>query len=85
MTVWDDSLEHLQGPLDFDWLDLNLGVWLHDYFGHDDVFVLNGRDEPVYAMADGARADPTSFAAARDPLLPLIEQPAKHDAGRIPP
>ena len=37
-------------------------------------FVLNGRDEPVYAMADGARADPISFAAARDPLLPLIEE-----------
>ena len=65
MTIWDDSLKHLQGPLDFDWLDLNLGIWLHDYFGHDDVFVLNGRDEPSTPW-------PTAHARTRRASLPPV-------------
>src|SRR5438128_2023225 len=47
-TYWDDAVEHLQAPrLDTEWLDANLGVWFHTYYGHDDIFIVNGSDRPI--------------------------------------
>ncbi|MCD2317069.1 bifunctional diguanylate cyclase/phosphodiesterase [Sphingomonas sp. IC-11] len=56
VAVWDDLVVNLRAPApDLDWIDANVGEWLHKLFGHDRVFVLNGRDELVYAMVDGRR------------------------------
>ena len=56
-TVWDDPVVKLREPtLDMTWLDENMGVWLHDYFDHDQVYILDSANRPVYAMRDGARA-----------------------------
>src|SRR5687767_5189804 len=37
VTIWDEAIRHTRGDLDFTWFDLNLGIWIHDYFGHDRV------------------------------------------------
>jgi diguanylate cyclase (GGDEF)-like protein len=55
VTIWDDSIYNTKLAFDADWIDVNLGIWMRDYFGHDDVIVLDERDQPVYAMAEGAR------------------------------
>src|SRR3954467_4301710 len=61
VTVWDEAVRHTDGEIDPEWLDLNLGVWLHDYFGHDRAYILNADDKPIYGMVDGKRADPSSY------------------------
>ena len=74
VTIWDESVERVRAAeVDFPWFDLNLGIWLHDYFGHDRAYVLNDHDQPVYAMANGVRALPSSFTTARTALDPLIK------------
>lgn len=56
VTVWDDAvLEVRAGQPDIAWLDNNLGAWMRVYFGHDESYVLDGKDRPLYAMQDGAR------------------------------
>jgi len=61
-TVWEDSVRQvLSRPLDLAWLDSNLGVWFHTYYGHDEVFVLDDHDQPVYAMRGGRRSDPRLY------------------------
>ncbi len=55
VTIWDDSIYNTKLTFDADWIDTNLGIWMRDYFGHDDVLVLDDRDQPIYAMADGVR------------------------------
>jgi diguanylate cyclase (GGDEF)-like protein len=75
VTVWDDSIVHLRArPLDLPWLDNNLGIWLHTYYGHDAVYVLDPSDRPVYAMTGGARARPEDFARVRAAALPLVTE-----------
>jgi diguanylate cyclase (GGDEF)-like protein len=75
VTVWDDSINRLrETPLDPDWLDNNLGVWLHDYYGHDAAYVLDPAEVPLYAMVDGERAPPGDFAAVADVILPLVRE-----------
>jgi diguanylate cyclase (GGDEF)-like protein len=55
VTIWDDSIYNTKLAFDGDWIDANLGIWMRDYFGHDDAIVLDDRDQPIYAMSDGMR------------------------------
>ncbi|MBI4922015.1 MAG: EAL domain-containing protein [Devosia nanyangense] len=74
VTIWDDSINHLKPALDTHWVDVNLGVWMSDFFGHDEVIVLDASNRPIYAMAEG---EMTGLEAARDALPtlnPLISE-----------
>ncbi|WP_445679359.1 bifunctional diguanylate cyclase/phosphodiesterase [Radicibacter daui] len=71
VTVWDDSVTNLRKG-DLDWVDINLGSWMHSYFGHDAAFVLSPDDTPLYAFDDEARQPPEDYdriAACADPLV----------------
>jgi diguanylate cyclase (GGDEF)-like protein len=75
VTVWDDAIHQLRKPvLDPVWLDNNLGVWLHEFYGHDCAFVLSSADRPVYAMVEGERGSPRDFGQVTDEVLPLVEE-----------
>jgi diguanylate cyclase (GGDEF)-like protein len=53
VAVWDDAVKNVKGKLDLKWVDINLGVWMYDYFKHDRSYVLNADDQILYSMADG--------------------------------
>jgi diguanylate cyclase (GGDEF)-like protein len=72
VTIWDDAITYTAHAFDPDWVDVNLGVWMHDYFGHDRAFVFNAQDEVIYAMADGAAAHASTYSAARNAIEPLV-------------
>jgi diguanylate cyclase (GGDEF)-like protein len=75
VTVWDDSIRHLRArPLDEAWLDSNVGIWLHTYYGHDAAYVLDSADRPLYAMQEGVRGRPGDFSRVRAAALPLVAQ-----------
>jgi sensor domain CHASE-containing protein len=74
VTLWDDALRNTKLNFDKEWVDVNLGIWMFDYFGHDRVFVLNDQNEPIYAMADGAGADIGIYEPDRKTITPLAQQ-----------
>jgi diguanylate cyclase (GGDEF)-like protein len=78
-TVWDDAVNEVK-HLDLEWLDANLGVWMHDYYGHDRTYILNNRDEPVYAMEEGKRAGPGRFYLIRAAVVPLVQELRRRQA-----
>jgi len=57
VTVWDEAVQKVRGR-DFDWIDANLGIWMHSYFGHDEVLVTELDGRPVYIMKNGRRMPP---------------------------
>ncbi|RYD66214.1 MAG: EAL domain-containing protein [Sphingomonadales bacterium] len=62
VTIWDEALRQVTAsPPDFKWLDDNLGVWLHSYYGHDEAYVLDASGAPIYAMRDGKRTSPDGY------------------------
>jgi diguanylate cyclase (GGDEF)-like protein len=73
-TVWEDSVRQVRSrPLDMGWLDSNLGVWFNTYYGHDEVFVLDDHDRPIYAMQAGRRSDPRLYERQLGPrMAPLV-------------
>ena len=71
-TVWDSALHEVRRrPLDNAWLDLNLGLWFHEYAGFDEVYILDPADRPIYAMHDARRGIPESYIAAETAATPL--------------
>lgn len=52
VAVWDDAVKFVKG-IDLKWVDINLGVWMYEYFKHDRSYVLNAEDQVLYSMADG--------------------------------
>jgi diguanylate cyclase (GGDEF)-like protein len=91
VTIWDDAVRKTSQTFDPEWIDINLGSWMFSYFGHDRVFVLNDRDEPVYAMSDGASTETSGYDAERKPvdllakqLRALLRSAAPEDAAAAP-
>jgi diguanylate cyclase (GGDEF)-like protein len=74
VTIWDDAIEKTVFNFDHEWIDINLGVWMYDYFGHDRTFVLNASDSPIYAMVDGASADTSAYRPVRAAVEPLAKE-----------
>ena len=47
------TIETVRGSLPQVWIDENLGKWMHDYFEHDRVLVLDRADRVIYSHEDG--------------------------------
>ncbi|MQY45218.1 EAL domain-containing protein [Rhizobiales bacterium RZME27] len=59
-TVWDDAVRNAS-ERNMDWLDTNLGAWMHSYFDHDAAVVLGQNLKPIYQfIANGPNAPRTN-------------------------
>lgn len=72
---WDDAVEHIVvHGLDISWTDTNFGVYLNETYGHDEIYILNNQDEPIYAYVSGQRTDPNVFYKEQSRLKHLIDK-----------
>lgn len=70
-TIWDDAIEAVASR-DIRFIEDNLGVWMHDYFGHDESYVLTSEGQPIYAAMNGMTVDPAVLADANSPIPAMI-------------
>jgi signal transduction histidine kinase/ActR/RegA family two-component response regulator len=70
-TIWDDAIEAVASR-DIRFIEDNLGVWMHDYFGHDESYVLTSEGQPIYAAMNGVTVDPAVLADANSPIPAMI-------------
>ena len=69
-TYWDDAVLRMrETPLEQEWIDNNLGIWFFTYYKHDETYLLDASDRPVYAMQQGLRTRPEAFAKVATPVL----------------
>ncbi len=72
---WDDSVVKITGAsVDLEFTDSNFGVFLTETYGHDEVYILNAENKPLYAFAGGARTDPTNFETRRENFNSVISE-----------
>lgn len=75
VAVWDDPVLQLgKTPLDTEWLDENLGSWLTRTYGHNQVYILNAQNEAVFAAADGAPVETSTFSQIAPDLASHLEE-----------
>ena len=83
---WDDPVVKITDEaIDLEFTDANFGVFLTETYGHDEVYILNAQDRPLYAFANGERVDPKSFEERRPALDPLIVEIRQDDHSRLKP
>ena len=75
---WDDSvLKITDEAIDLDFVDANFGIFLTETYGHDEVYILNGTDRPLYAFFGAKRHDASTFERRR-PAVEQIIYEARH-------
>ena len=72
VTIWDDAVTHTKLSFDPDWVDSNLGTWMHEYFGHDEGVILDDKDRPIYDMLSGGPTALRHADAQLHDLMPLV-------------
>jgi diguanylate cyclase (GGDEF)-like protein len=74
VAVWEDPVIKLDKKrIDWDWIDSNIGIWMYDVYRQDRVYILNGKDEAIYAMADGKRVSAVAYREVKAKLQPLVD------------
>lgn len=73
-TTWDVAVRKVSETVDSDWLDDNLGIWMHDYFGIDRVFILDESDRSIYAMIDGKRQPRDAYFSHGSVIGPIVTE-----------
>lgn len=71
VTVWDDAVTSAR-TRNHQWMRQNLGAWLHSYYGHDRVYVLDEHDVAIHAMRDGATLEPSAYHQDEAEILPVV-------------
>ncbi|WFU50326.1 putative bifunctional diguanylate cyclase/phosphodiesterase [Sinorhizobium terangae] len=72
VTVWDDAVRKVSKEWDREWIDSNLGSWMHSYFRHDGAFVISPDRRPLYAFLVGEADEQNAFKNIAPEAMPLI-------------
>jgi diguanylate cyclase (GGDEF)-like protein len=75
VTVWDDAVVNVLKSQNDEWIDYNLGSWMHTYFGHDGAYVLDPSDQPIYQFSTHSDAEPyNDLKGVAAPLVSVLRQ-----------
>ncbi len=73
VSWWDDSVANTSVKFDKEWIDWNIGTFLTETYGHDEVYILSDSDQLIYSMEGAAAADIDADARVRQ-LAPVIRE-----------
>ena len=81
---WDDPITKITDKaIDLEFTDANFGVFLTETYAHDEVYILNAVDRPIYGFANGKRLDPSAFERRRSALDALVAEIRRGDHSRL--
>ena len=64
LTNWPPFGQLLQQPqIDLGWLDDNVGRWLYEMFGHQDIFIIDPQETILAGWQNGQRIDNSRWPA----------------------
>ena len=81
---WDDSVVKITDEaIDLDFVDANFGIFLTETYGHDEVYILNADNRPLYAFADAERREPSSFERRRKSVEGVIVEARRGEQTKL--
>jgi len=81
-VVWDDAVQHLDNQFDPEWAKSNIGAFLFTTDGFDGATVLDGANQPIYAMRGGLDVDAAIFGKPGAAAWPLVDWVRRAEARR---
>ena len=73
VTIWDEAVVRTAAR-DHDWMDENIGVWMHGYFGHDETYVLDLDNMPYHAAILSERTTTDMYSERAGLIAPMVTQ-----------
>jgi diguanylate cyclase (GGDEF)-like protein len=81
---WDDSVVNItDDTVNFEFTDANFGIFLTETYGHDEVYILNGADKPIYAFSEGERKDASAFEQRRVDISAVVDEARRLPGSRL--
>jgi len=74
VAVSDETVVNTRLMFNFNWADRNLGRWMHEFFGHNRIVVLDALAQPLYMMQDGVSVPPQTYRGISSPVQHLVNQ-----------
>jgi diguanylate cyclase (GGDEF)-like protein len=76
---WDDAVTNAQKrPLDLQWVETNFGVYFYETYGHDEIYLVDGNNRPIYANVEGKlQSNPVAAYARHAAQLDRVVQAAR--------
>jgi sensor domain CHASE-containing protein len=78
----DDTVVNIRLMFNFNWVDRNIGQWMHRFFGHNRVVILDAIAQPLYMMEDGVSVEPQNYRRIASPVQQLVNRVRAQPAGR---
>jgi len=73
IAISDAALADLAKPAPtWSWIGADVGIWLHQIFSHDRVYILGPHVEPLYAMVDGDRVAAERFYDVHNSIRSVV-------------
>ena len=73
VSWWDDSVQNTVVKFDKEWIDWNIGTFLTETYGHDEVYILSDSDKLIYSMKD-SKAPGVDVDERMRQLSPVIRE-----------
>lgn len=75
---WDDAVINVAGgQINSTWVDIEIGAFLNETYGHDEVYILNSANMPVYAYVNGVNVAPGEAFARHEGDAALVVREAR--------
>ena len=72
---WDDAVvATADNQFNLEFADAEFGLFLGETYGHDEIYIFDAQDQPIYAYRDGARADLASYETRRAAIAPVVSE-----------
>ncbi|OXE36886.1 MAG: bifunctional diguanylate cyclase/phosphodiesterase [Phenylobacterium zucineum] len=82
---WDKARQNLVARQDARWVSANIGQLFFKSLKMDHAFVLNGADQPIYAMVKGADMPAKAYFRLAGDSRPLVRRLRALETGRLQP
>ncbi len=73
VSWWDDTVKNTVVKFDKDWIDWNVGTFLTETYGHDEIYIFSSADKLIYSMK-GAEAVDYNVDDRLKQLAPVIAE-----------
>ncbi len=73
VSWWDDSVQNTVVKFDKEWIDWNIGTFLTETYGHDEIYILSDSDKLIYSMKDSKASGVDDDERMRQ-LAPIIHE-----------
>jgi diguanylate cyclase (GGDEF)-like protein len=67
------AIRNIRLNFDAAWADQGVGLWLRNNFDHDDVFLFDGADKPIYSLADRRTPGPAWLTVAMPDMKSVLD------------